>query len=118
MCKRRLGRSFVSALFSALLMTSCASYNGRGLLPGVASVSDVLAVMGEPALRWQDADGSLQLAYPRGPMGYHTYMVLFGPDGRLQRIENRLAPKFFNRLEPGKSDREAVLRLFGPPVPA
>lgn len=118
MFKRRLGRSFVTALFSALLMTSCASYNGRGLLPGVASVSDVLAVMGAPALRWQDADGSLQLAYPRGPAGYHTYMVFFAADGRLQRIENRLDPRYFGLLEPSKSDREAVLRLFGPPVPA
>ena len=67
-------RSLVAALFSAFLMTACASYNGRGLLAGVATVRDVMAVMGEPALRWQDADGSQQLAYPRGPAGYHTYM--------------------------------------------
>lgn len=111
-------RQFVIALCSSVLLAGCASYDGRGLRQGLATLPDVLAVMGEPALRWQDADGSLQLAYPRGPAGYHTYMVFFGADGRMQRIENRLDPQYFSRLEPGKSDQAAVLRLFGPPVPA
>ncbi len=105
------------ALLVALSLGACAAYDGRGLQPGVAALPDVLAVMGEPALRWQDADGSLQLAYPRGPTGYHTYMVFLGADGRLQRIENRLDPLYFNRLESGTTDQAAVLRLLGPPVP-
>lgn len=105
----------LALLFSALLLAACASYSGSGLQPGAATLPDVLAVMGEPAQRWQDADGSQQLAYPRGPMGFHTYMVLIAPDGRLLRIENRLDPLHFGRLEPGKSDKAAVLRLLGPP---
>ena len=104
------------ALLVASLLSGCAAYDGRGLQPGIAALSDVLAVMGEPALRWQDTDGSLQLAYPRGPTGYHTYMVFLDAGGRLQRIENRLDPLYFNRLESGKTDRAAVLRLLGPPV--
>lgn len=107
----------LAVLFAALLLAACASYSGRGLQTGVATLPDVLTVMGEPALRWQDGDGSQQLAFPRGPFGYHTWMVFLGPDGRLQRIENRLDPVHFSRLEPGKSDQAAVLRLFGPPVP-
>jgi hypothetical protein len=105
-------------LLAALCVAACAAYGGRGLQPGVAALPDVLAVMGEPALRWPAADGSLQLAYPRGPAGYHTFMVFLGADGRLQRIENVLDMPHFARLEPGKSDQAAVLRLLGPSDPA
>ena len=31
--------------------------------------------MGAPAMRWREADGGERLAYPRGPAGFHTYMV-------------------------------------------
>jgi hypothetical protein len=54
----------ISVLIFVLTMTACASYGGRGLQPGVANVSDVITSMGEPAMRWRDADGSQQLAYP------------------------------------------------------
>ncbi|MDR1996014.1 hypothetical protein [Azonexus sp.] len=101
-----------------LLLAGCAAYDGRGLQPGVATVDDVIAVMGEPVLRWQDADGSLQLAYPRGPAGPHTYMAFFAPDGRLIRIENVLQMSHFSRIVPGRDDHEAILRLLGPPNPA
>jgi hypothetical protein len=72
---------FISIL-SALLLAACASYNGRGLKPGVARLEDVLNVMGKPAMQWQEADGSRQLAYPRG---IHTFMVDFGVEGKMKR---------------------------------
>jgi hypothetical protein len=73
--------------------------------------------MGQPALNWRDADGSQQLAYPRGPAGSQTFMVFVAPDGRLQRIEAVLDMEHFARIEPGKSNKESVLRLIGPSVP-
>ena len=36
-------------LISALLLGACASYDGRGLQPGVSSIEDIQRVMGEPA---------------------------------------------------------------------
>ena len=99
------------------LLSACASYSGRGLEPGVARLSDVLSVMGEPAMRWKDADGSEQLAYPRGPDGVHTFMVFIAADGRLESIGNVLDTAHFARIVAGKSDQAAVLRLLGPPVP-
>lgn len=105
------------ALLLLALLGACASYGGGGLRAGVATQDDVIAAMGSPALSWDGADGSRQLAYPRGPMGYHTFMVFLGPDGRLQRIENVLDSVHFARLEPGRSDQAAVLRLLGPPAP-
>lgn len=71
--------------------------------------------MGAPALGWKD-DGGEQLAYPRGPTGYHTFMVYLGPDGKLTKIENVLDEAHFARLTPGATDRAGVLRLFGPPA--
>lgn len=100
-----------------LLLAGCASYDGRGLQPGVTGAAEVVAAMGEPAQRWRDPDGSEQLAFPRGPTGVHTFMAFIGPDGRLLRIENVLDMPHFARIVAGRDDREAVLRLLGPPVP-
>ncbi len=101
------------AVLLALMLGACASYSGRGLQPDSSRLEDVLRVMGQPAMRWQDADGSLQLAYPRGPMGTHTFMVHVGADGKMRGIENVLAPKFFARVRPGMT-KPQVLRLLGP----
>jgi hypothetical protein len=70
--------------------------------------------MGAPALRWQDADGAQQFAYPRGPAGFHTFMVHLAPDGRLRLIENVLDQAHLARVRPGMS-KEQVLRTLGPP---
>lgn len=103
-------------VFAALLLAACAAYDGRGLRPGAAGLEEVRRVMGPPALEWRDADGSRQLAYPRGPGAVHTFMVRIGPDGRLQSIENVLEPRVFARVTPGL-DRQQVLRLLGPSQP-
>ena len=104
---------YLMAMLAALLLGSCASYSGRGLQPDLARLEDVLRVMGQPAMRWQDSDGSLQLAYPRGPMGVHTFMVHIGADGKMQSIENVLDPNTFARIRPDMTKRQ-VLRILGP----
>ncbi len=105
------------ALLSSLLLAACASYSGSSLQPGQARLEDVQGIMGPPAMRWQDADGSVQLAYPRGPFGYHTFMARLGPDGRLQSMANVLEPATFARIRPGIT-KDEVLRVLGPPDPA
>ena len=99
------------------LLAGCASYNGRGLQPGTASLDDVMRVMGQPAMRWQYPDGTMQLAYPRGPMGVHTFMAMFGSDGKLNSIANVLEPKTFARVQQGMT-KEQVLRMLGPSEPS
>ncbi|MCM8594150.1 hypothetical protein [Accumulibacter sp.] len=100
-----------------IVLAGCASYSGWGLKPGQASLTEVVATMGNPAMSWRDPDGGEQLAYPRGPAGTQTFMVFIAPDGRLQRIEAVLDIEHFALIGPGKADRAAVLRLIGPPVP-
>jgi SmpA / OmlA family len=104
------------AIISVLLLGACASYSGHGLKPGEDRLEDVLRVMGQPAMRWQNADGSTQLAYPRGPMGFHTYMVYLESDGKLRKIGNVMDQKNFSRIQPGMT-KEQVLRILGPSFP-
>jgi hypothetical protein len=105
-----------TALPAAALLAACASYSGAGLVAGQSQLAEVQALMGPPALRWQDADGSVQLAYPHGPFGLETHMVRLGPDGRLQSIANVLNEDTFRQVRAGMS-KEQVLRLIGPPDP-
>lgn len=103
-------------LCSALLIAGCAGYSGSNLKPGVSTLPEVVASMGEPAMVWKNPDGSEQLAYPRGPAGTQTYMAYVGPDGKLQRIENVLDTAHFAKIQAGMS-KDEVLRVLGPPGP-
>ena len=106
-----------TAAASVLALSGCAGYAGKGLEPGVAGLAQVTATMGEPAMQWRDADVSLQLSYPRGPEGPHSFMVFLGPDDRLQYIDNVLTDRYFARIVPGSTTQTEVLRLLGPPTP-
>ena len=101
----------------ATLLTACAGYSGSNLKPGIATLPEVIASMGEPAMRWKEADGREQLAYPRGPEGTQTFMAYVGADGRLERIEGVLDMTHVGLIQPGKSDKEDVLRILGPSYP-
>lgn len=104
-------------LVSTLILSGCAGYDGHSLKPGIARLDEVVATMGQPAMRWQQPDGGLQLAYPRIPDGPYTFMVYIGSDDRVEKIENVLMPRHFARIVAGQSDQAAVLRVLGPPVP-
>lgn len=106
-------KRYVSIL-AAILLVACASYSGTGLKPGESRLEDVLRIMGDPAMRWQEPDGSRQLAYPRG---IHTFMVQVGADGKMQRIENVMHMKIFARIRPGMT-KDEVLRILGPSEPS
>lgn len=68
-------------------------------------------------MRWHNPDGSLQLAYPRGPAGFNTFMVLVGQGQKLQRIEGVLNPTHFSLVQPGMT-KDQVLRILGPSEPS
>lgn len=88
-----------------------------GVVPGPSALADVERTMGAPALSWRAPDGSVRLAYPRGPMGYQTWMVLADPAGSVVRIENVLDENHFAEIRPGMS-KDDVLAVLGPPQPA
>ncbi len=107
----------IITLILALLITACASHDGRGLKPGVSNLDEVVQLMGEPAMRWQEPDGSQRLAYPRGPAGFNTFMVTIGPDGRMISLHGVLNMKTFALIREGMT-QEQVLRILGPSVAA
>ena len=119
LARRLVGTKFLARLAlggMALILAGCASYSGSSLQPGVATLPEVVATMGEPAMRWTNADGSAQLAYPRGPAGTQTFMAYVGPDGKLQRIDKVLRYEVFAKIQEGMG-QDDVLRLIGPPQP-
>lgn len=109
-------RSLCGTLMALPMLVACASYGGHGLKPGESTMADVMSVMGQPAMRWENPDHSLQLSFPRGPAGYHSFMVYLAPDGRLERIENVMGPASFGKIQAGMTQTE-VTRILGPSEP-
>jgi hypothetical protein len=99
----------------ATVLAGCASYAGRGLVPGQSSAEEVEALMGPAADRRPGVAGETVRYYPRQPYGREMYAARIGPDGKLRAIEQRLTESNLPRLTTGASRAEDVRNLFGPP---
>ena len=97
-----------------LLLTACASIDGRGLVPGESTDSDVVAVMGEPADTRSGAGGETVYWYPQLPYGHASYAARIAPDGHLIAVEQRLTEENVAKVVKGLS-AEDVYDLLGPP---
>ncbi len=96
-------------------LAACATGDGAGLRAGVDGAAQIRAAMGEPTTVWKAADGSATWEYARHPEGRRTFMVHMGADGRLQKIEQVMAPEVFSRVVVGKTTKDEVRRLLGQP---
>ena len=109
-------RRFVLAASAlAALAAGCASFYGRGLVPGKSTQAELEARMGAPAQRLALPGGETALYFSRLPEGRAVYVVTVGPDGVMKSIEQRLVRKNLARIVAGASTREDVRGLFGPP---
>lgn len=104
----------LTCILFVLAAAGCASYDGHTLKPGVSSEAELRGVMGQPALEFQEGDGSRRLLYPRGPLGTQTYAAEVGSDGIVRAIRPVLKDDTFNAIRPGMT-RDEILRLIGPP---
>ena len=104
----------LAAIVASMLAAGCVSYGGYGIEPGADGEAKVRASMGEPAAKFRNADGTSDWAYPRGPLGYDTFMVHFTGAGTVRSIEKVLDPMHFARVTPGM-DAKAVQRVVGTP---
>lgn len=96
------------------MLTGKDSYSGTTLKPGISTLTDVEATMGKPAEVWKnDAGQVVQLAYPRGPAGYVSFMVRMADDGTVHTVDQVLDEPHFAQVLPGMS-QEQVLRILGP----
>ena len=101
-------------LLAGIFLAGCAA-DGRNLRPGVSDAAAVRSDMGTPAEVLKLADGGEAWFYPRGRVGRQTYRAELGPDQRLRNVEQVLDEPHFARIVPGKSTREDVRQLLGPP---
>jgi hypothetical protein len=105
----------IAITFWIPLLVSCASYDGRGLVPGRSTASDVTAVMGAPADRTTASNGDSIWYYPRGPEGLHTYAVRVSPDGVMKSKEQILTVANMRKIASGVTTASQVREILGPP---
>lgn len=105
----------ILAFAFVVLAAGCASFGGRGLVPGQSSAAEVESVMGTAADKRPAAGGETVYYFPRLPWGYATYAARIGADGRLVALEQRLTRENIDKLKPGVSRAEDVRDLLGPP---
>lgn len=101
-------------ILAALLTTTLLGCAGTPLYPGQTGEAEIRAHFGQPAMEWQNTDGSVTLEYPHGPAGTTTDMVTLNPDRTLRGIEQVLSNSYFAKVKPGMSQDE-VRRLLGRP---
>lgn len=108
------GRFMLVATLAASLC-GCASYDGRGLVPGQSTEAQVETLMGPSAERRAGPDGDTYRYYSRLPYGREMYVARFDRNGKLKALEQRLTEKNFAKVKPGVSRAEEMRALFGPP---
>jgi hypothetical protein len=102
------------AIFASVI-AGCASFDGRGLVPGQSTAKDVEALMGAPAERIKLADGDTNWYYPRQPSGRMMFAVRMSPDGIMRSQEQLLTEQNIARLYRDTTTREQARVIVGPP---
>lgn len=103
------------ALILAAHLGGCASFDGRGLVPGKSTASEVQGLMGAPAQKLAMPNGDTALFFSRLPEGRAMFVATIGADGVLKSLEQRLTRENIAKLVPGASTAKDVRELFGPP---
>jgi hypothetical protein len=107
---------FVLALSAAaVLLAGCASYDGRGLLPGKSTEAEVTALMGTPADTLKRPNGDHVLYFSRLPLGRDIYAATIAPDGTLRSLDQTLTRANISRITVNSTTRDQLRELLGPP---
>jgi hypothetical protein len=105
----------ILSLCLALAVAGCASFEGRGLVPGQSTAADVERVMGRPVETRKMPNGETWYYYSRQPYGRQVFVARIAPDGKLVAVEPRLTDENVRKIIPGQTRAEEVRELFGPP---
>ena len=113
-----VSKTCTAFVFVAVLTAAgCASFDGRGLVAGQSSATDVERIMGAPADKRQ-VGGETWYFYPRQPYGRVMYVARVAPDGRLLALEQRLNDATVAKIVPNSTRVQEVRDLLGPPYTA
>jgi len=96
------------------LLAGCASFDGRTLVPGKSTRTEVEATMGRPAEVLTRPNGDTRLYFSRLPFGREIYVATVGSDGVLRSLERTLTRKNIASLKEGMQAQQ-VRELLGPP---
>ena len=99
----------------SLVLAGCASFDGRGLVPGKSTEQEVTALMGVPADSIKLPGGDTMLYFPRQPEGRMSYAARIAPDGVLRSIDQLLTEENISRLVRGSTTRAQAREILGPP---
>lgn len=101
-------RAAIGAALVAALSAGCASFDGRGLVPGKSTAAEVRALMGTPADSLALPGGSTALYFSRLPEGRAMFVAMIGSEGVLLALEQRLTRENIAKLVPGTSTAKEV----------
>ena len=100
---------------TVLLVAGCASFDGRGLVPGKSTAAEAEALMGRPAQVLPLPEGGQALYFSRMPEGRAVFQVSVDSQGIVRSVEQKLTRQHIWEIHDGSSTKDDVLRLFGPP---
>lgn len=109
--------AWINAAASAIIavLPGCDYVNMQEMKPGLTTQAEVRARMGEPGfVHWND-DGTATWEYARQPNGIHCYMISFGRDQVVSKIEQVLNEANYGKVRVGMS-KDDIRRLFGAPA--
>jgi outer membrane protein assembly factor BamE (lipoprotein component of BamABCDE complex) len=98
----------------AAALPACDYFNLQEIKPGVTTQAEVRSRMGEPGfIHWND-DGTATWEYARQPNGSSCYMITFGQDHVVAKVEQVLNDANYAKVRVGMS-KDDIRRLLGAP---
>ena len=103
-----------TAALSTALLPACDYVNMKEIKVGLTTQAEIRARMGEPGfVHWND-DGTATWEYARQPNGSNCYMITFGQDQIVSKLEQALNEQNYARIRDGLS-KDDVRRILGAP---
>ena len=102
-----------------VLLLSIAALAGcvwpRAMVPGQSTIVEMRAKVGTPTDIRFDRNGDELWEYATGPMGYETYLVRIGTDGKVKEVTQILTEDQMLKLVPGTMTKADARNLLGRP---
>jgi hypothetical protein len=107
---------FPSTLVLLLSIAALAGCVGpRAMVPGQSTIVEMRARVGTPTDIRFDRNGDELWEYATGPMGYETYLVRIGTDGKVKEVTQILTEDQMLKLVPGTMTKADARNLLGRP---
>jgi hypothetical protein len=100
-------------LLSIAALAGCAG--PRAMVPGQSTIVEMRARVGTPTDIRFDRNGDELWEYATGPMGYETYLVRIGTDGKVREVTQILTEDQMMKLVPGTMTKADARNLLGRP---